>query len=550
MSDTNDNEVIQLDPTHAAFTATDNVNTLGRTHFIGIGGAGMSVLAEMLHEQGADVDGSDRERSAKTDRLTSLGINVEFGQRAENVSGAHTVVYSSAIKPDNPEIVAAHAAGAHIVHRSDILALLMHGRRAVTVAGAHGKTTTSSMIAHILTHAGTGALADPSYAIGGSIQGPDGSTLDGGHAGHGDVLVAEADESDGSFEKYQPAIAVVTNAEPDHLDHYGTAEHYHAAFVEHVGHALNHVVMCADDDGALTVLRALEPAVAARTIVYSTRCANEIGNLNGATLVRITSESEHVGSGAERFTIDLPASVIGGNESLSLPVQLVIPGLHNARNATAAIIASVLLGVDSHAAADAVSSFLGAARRFQIRGTVAQVSVVDDYAHHPTEIAALLDAARRRYPQATLHVLFQPHLFSRTKFFAHEFAQALAKADDVIVTGIFPAREKQEDFPDVTASTIVDAATDIAHEPAEQWITAVDDMRTAAQMLAMRAHHGDVIFTVGAGDITTMDDVLLHALAAHRFDCPTGEESQNTTTAVNDSTSSVNNPSSDSVNGR
>lgn len=522
MSDIHQDDMAVLDPTHAAFGANDTVHGLGRTHFIGIGGAGMSVLAEMLHEQGVEVDGSDRERSAKTDRLASLGIAVAFGQRAENVAGASTVVYSSAIKPDNPEIVAAHQAGAHIVHRSDILALLMNGRRAVTVAGAHGKTTTSSMIAHVLTHAGTGALADPSYAIGGSIQGPDGRTIDGGHAGKGDVLVAEADESDGSFEKYRPTIAVITNAEPDHLDHYGTAANYHAAFVEHAGHAQAHVVMCVDDEGALTVLRALDPAVAARVIAYSTRDAAQIGDLNGATFVRIASESEHAGSGAERFAIDLPAAIVGG-DGLRLPVSLIVPGIHNARNATAAIVTAVLLGMDPQAAATAVGTFLGAARRFQIRGTVAQVTVVDDYAHHPTEIAALLDAARRRYPDSTLHVLFQPHLFSRTKFFAREFAEALAKADDVIVTGIFPAREKQEDFPDITARTIVDAAAGLPHEPADHWISAVDDMRTAAQMLAMRAHHGDVIFTVGAGDITAMGDVLLHALAAHRFDCPTGD---------------------------
>lgn len=170
---------IILDPTHVSFSQQEGVNDLGATHFIGIGGAGMSVLAEMLHEQGVEVDGSDREPSAKTDRLQGLGIAVEFGQREENVEGKQTIVFSSAIKPDNPEIVAAHAAGERIVHRSDILSLLMNTKRAVTVAGAHGKTTTSSMLAHILTHAGEGNLADPSYAIGGSIQGKDGMMLDG-----------------------------------------------------------------------------------------------------------------------------------------------------------------------------------------------------------------------------------------------------------------------------------------------------------------------------------------------------------------------------------
>ena len=505
---------IVLDPTYASFDAAARPADLGATHFIGIGGAGMSVLAEMLHAEGVAVDGSDRAHSAKTDRLETLGITVEFGQRAENVAQAETVVYSSAIKPDNPEIVAAHAAGKRIVHRSDILALLMNGKRAVTVAGAHGKTTTSSMLSHILVNAG----ADPSYAIGGFIQGPDGTTLDGGHAGKGDILVAEADESDGSFAKYHPQIAIITNSEADHLDHYGTQDNYRAAFVDHAGHATKAVIMCGDDEGNLAVLRALDATVAGRTIVYSTRNAAELGDLNGATLVRIESESETAESGAEHFTLHIPGGLIG-EEERRIAVTLTVPGIHNARNASAAIIAAALLGMDVERASAAVTSFLGAARRFQVRGTVSQVTVVDDYAHHPTEIAALLDAARRRYPQSKIRVIFQPHLFSRTRFFSSEFAQALAKADDVIVTGIFPAREKQEDFPDVTPATIVDEALKLEHEPAKDWVRGVEDMHTAAQMMVMRAHHGDVIFTVGAGDITQMDEVILHALEAHRWDC-------------------------------
>lgn len=505
---------IVLDPTYASFDAAARPADLGATHFIGIGGAGMSVLAEMLHAEGVAVDGSDRAHSAKTDRLETLGITVEFGQRAENVAQAETVVYSSAIKPDNPEIVAAHAAGKRIVHRSDILALLMNGKRAVTVAGAHGKTTTSSMLSHILVNAG----ADPSYAIGGFIQGPDGTTLDGGHAGKGDILVAEADESDGSFAKYHPQIAIITNSEADHLDHYGTQDNYRAAFVDHAGHATKAVIMCGDDEGNLAVLRALDATVAGRTIVYSTRNAAELGDLNGATLVRIESESETAESGAEHFTLHIPGGLIG-EEERRIAVTLTVPGIHNARNASAAIIAAALLGMDVERASAAVTSFLGAARRFQVRGTVSQVTVVDDYAHHPTEIAALLDAARRRYPQSKIRVIFQPHLFSRTRFFSSEFAQALAKADDVIVTGIFPAREKQEDFPDVTPATIVDEALKLEHEPAKNWVRGVEDMHTAAQMMVMRAHHGDVIFTVGAGDITQMDEVILHALEAHRWDC-------------------------------
>lgn len=500
---------VVLDPTEAHFASDARVTDLGRTHFIGIGGAGMSVLAEMLHQQGVAVSGSDSQRSEKTDRLEALGIPVHIGQQASNVEGADVVVYSSAIKPDNPEIVQAQAQDSKIVHRSDILALLMHGKRAVTVAGAHGKTTTSSLLSHILMHGGQGALADPSYAIGASIQGKDGTTIDGGHAGVGDVLVAEADESDGSFAKYEPYIAIVTNTEADHLDHYGTEARYQAAFAHHMAQAQRAIIVCVDDASALQVVRTLDPDIAARVIAYGTSEPDEIGDLNGATYVHIESERESAGSGREQFVLDIPQDM--PQSPLMLPVELSVPGLHNARNATAAIIAAILLGMPAQDAAKAASSFLGAARRFQIRGTVGDITVVDDYAHHPTEIAALVDAARRKYPDATLHILFQPHLYSRTQFFAQEFAQALGGADDVIVTGIFPARERQEDFPEVSAQTIVQAAP----QEAASRLEAVEDMVTAAQMVAMRAKPHDVIMTVGAGDITSMGPVVLHVLDAH-----------------------------------
>ena len=447
---------IILDPTHVSFSQQEGVNDLGATHFIGIGGAGMSVLAEMLHEQGVEVDGSDREPSAKTDRLQGLGIAVEFGQREENVEGKQTIVFSSAIKPDNPEIVAAHAAGERIVHRSDILSVADEYETCGNSCGSPWQNHDQFQCSPVsLTHAGEGNLADPSYAIGGSIQGKDGMMLDGGHAGQGDVLVAEADESDGSFAKYHPEIAIVTNSEADHLDHYGTQENYRAAFVDHVQHAAKSVVMCGDDEGNLAVLRALDASSAAHTVVYATQDEASLGDLNGAAFVHIESESESAQSGAEHFTLHVPAGLLDEQERM-VPVTLTVPGIHNARNASAAIIAAALLGVDIEKAAEVATSFLGAARRFQVRGTVSQVTVVDDYAHHPTEISALLDAARRKYPQSAIRVIFQPHLFSRTKFFAEAFAEALAKADDVIVTGIFPAREKQEDYPTVGPDTIVE----------------------------------------------------------------------------------------------
>ena len=499
---------------------------LGPTHFIGIGGAGMSVLAEMLRQEGVQVSGSDRAEGDKTRRLRQLGIRVAIGQDARNVAGARTVVWSSAIKPDNPEILAAREAGARLVHRSDILALLMASRISVTVAGAHGKTTTSALLAHLLTKGGQGDLADPSYAIGGSLQSGQGP-MDGGHVGAGRVLVAEADESDGSFGKYTPDIAIVTNVEPDHLDHYGTADAFHQAFVEHARQARRFLVVCGDDQGALEVLRRLHGDCQAKIIVYTSDPQLNTDSLPGVLgLVRIESESESSGSGREHCRLALPAQVLQAagleaDKPLDLRVDLAIPGIHNARNAAAAIIAAILLGMDPDTAAASATDFRGASRRFEVRGIQHGVTVVDDYAHHPTEIAALLTAARRRYPGRTIRVLFQPHLYSRTAIFADRFADALSLADDVTVTDIFPARELASDFPGVDAGTIPTAARkasnqesrDSGKRPTEAAFRACPDMHQAALDLAERAEPGDVILTVGAGDVTAMGPVILEKLA-------------------------------------
>ena len=520
-----------MDPVREAFDSNQTISSLGRVHFIGIGGSGMSVLAQMLHEDGVEVSGCDREENDHTKHFRDLGVKIYIGQSASHVHDADVIVYSSAIKPTNPEIVEAFNKGVKIVHRSDILSLLLREKRGVTVAGAHGKTTTSSLLSHILTTQGVGELADPSYAIGGSIQADNGAVLDGGHAGSGSVMVAEADESDGSFEKYHPYISIVTNVEADHLDHYGNAENYRAAFVKHLSNAENHIVLCADDEGARMVLEQLPESLLSKTIVYglAKNWPNEVSKRvsDSVLFAGIEHEDEKAGSGKEVFSLKLPAKIAGcecarvdggcecacvdgGDSARVLPVSLMIPGLHNARNASAAIIAAILLGLDPDLAAKGASDFLGASRRFDIRGCVNNVTVVDDYAHHPTEIEALLKAARRKYPDSNIRVLFQPHLFSRTRSFAHEFAYALSFADDVIVTGIFPAREKQEDFPDIHADTIVNAS----HEDGlKTRIEAVEDMNEAAEILSNRAKSGDVLFTVGAGSITNMTSVMLKGLS-------------------------------------
>ena len=494
-------EQIVLDPTHQPIDYSQvDITKWEHVHFIGIGGAGMSVLAEMLLEEGVSVSGSDAHRNAKTDKLESLGATIYEGQEAQNVDGASIVVYSSAIKPNNPEIVRAFEQGSLVMHRSDILATLMAHKTSITVAGAHGKTTTSAMIAQIFASAGRADLADPSYAIGGSIHTPEG-LRDGGHAGHGSIFVAEADESDGSFLKYRPSLAVITNVEPDHLDHYGDAQAFAHAFIEHAQHAQQHVIACSDDEGALNVVRSLNDQERKRAIVYTT---NPNLSLQYAQVVRIHTDNKSTFDGGQDFSIQWLERY--GEEMLHAHIR--VPGEHNVRNATAALIAALVAGVQPLDAVRALDDFRGAARRFDIKAVIQGVTVVDDYAHHPTEVNALMDAARVRYPHERIRVLFQPHLFSRTHFFADQFAHALAKADEAIVTGIFPARELEKDWPDISSQTIPDAAVGLHAQ-----IRAIDDMNEAARYLADSAQSGDVIFTVGAGSITTMADSIAERLS-------------------------------------
>lgn len=494
-------EQIVLDPTHQPIDYSQvDITKWEHVHFIGIGGAGMSVLAEMLLEEGVSVSGSDAHRNAKTDKLESLGATIYEGQEAQNVDGASIVVYSSAIKPNNPEIVRAFEQGSLVMHRSDILATLMAHKTSITVAGAHGKTTTSAMIAQIFASAGRADLADPSYAIGGSIHTPEG-LRDGGHAGHGSIFVAEADESDGSFLKYRPSLAVITNVEPDHLDHYGDAQAFAHAFIEHAQHAQQHVIACGDDEGALNVVRSLNDQERKRAIVYTT---NPNLSLQYAQVVRIHTDNKSTFDGGQDFSIQWLERY--GEEMLHAHIR--VPGEHNVRNATAALIAALVAGVQPLDAVRALDDFRGAARRFDIKAVIQGVTVVDDYAHHPTEVNALMDAARVRYPHERIRVLFQPHLFSRTHFFADQFAHALAKADEAIVTGIFPARELEKDWPDISSQTIPDAAVGLHAQ-----IRAIGDMNEAARYLADSAQSGDVIFTVGAGSITTMADSIAERLS-------------------------------------
>lgn len=505
-------------PADDALADVTSLEALGRVFFCGIGGAGMSVLAQMLHQAGVSVSGSDRVATQKTDHLASEGVAITIGQSAENIHDVDTVVWSSAIPQTSPEIQAALSQGLRLAHRSDILALLLKTHRSIAVAGTHGKTTTSSMLATISRSLDSGDFADASFAIGGSIK-TLGGQISGGFVGAGSWMVAEADESDGSFEKYRPTIAVITNAEGDHLDHYLTVEKYRRAFVSFAEHATYGVVLCGDDEGAREVFSLLPDVVAARTVIYSTEEPASLvalipGGVRGAAVVHIGQATEIADDGdsseavEERLTVEVPARLAQNGPS-RVDLALQVPGLHNARNAASALCAAAMAGVPLSQAQHGLSEFLGAARRFDFQGEVRGVRLYNDYAHHPTEVSVLLDAMRRRFPGRTLRVLFQPHTYSRTKIYTRELIEALQKADDVVLTSLFAARELPSDYPGISSQTLLDEAQ---REGAGKRFELIDDMHEGGRALAHRSVPGDVIVTVGGGDIDLADSSILTAL--------------------------------------
>ncbi|NMR20606.1 UDP-N-acetylmuramate--L-alanine ligase [Cellulomonas fimi] len=472
--------------------------SFGRTHLIGVGGAGMSAVALLLAARGLEVTGSDARDGVVLDGLRSAGVTVWVGHDAAHVEGARTVVVSTAVRASNPELARARELGLTVLHRSQALAALMSDRRAIAVAGAHGKTTTSAMVAAALAAAGL----DPSYAIGGTVLAQP-EAVGGAHDGSGDVFVAEADESDGSFLAYAPTVAVVTNVEPDHLDHYGSQEAFERAFEEFVGRVVDGgaLVACADDDGARRLVEAVGPdlgARGARVLTY--------GRTPGADVVVSGYRAQDGGSTCTLRTAHPALHDAAGAAPLELHLALTVPGSHNALNAAAAWVAARLVGAGAQAAADGLAGFRGTGRRFEDRGTVAGVRVVDDYAHHPTEVAALLRAARPVARGGRLLVLFQPHLYSRTRAFAAQFAAALDLADAVVVTDVYAAREDPD--PSVTGALV----TERVRTPGKAEL--VPDRVEAARRIAARARPGDLLLTVGAGDVTELGAVVLETLAA------------------------------------
>jgi UDP-N-acetylmuramate--alanine ligase len=466
--------------------------SLGHVHLIGIGGAGMSGIARILLARGLRVSGSDAKDSRALAALRALGATVHVGHDAAHLGDAETVVVSSAVRESNPELAAARAAGLRVLHRSQALAAVMAGRRGVAVAGTHGKTTTTSMLTVALQHCG----ADPSFAIGGELA-------EGGanaHDGSGDVFVAEADESDGSFLRYRPQVAIVTNVEPDHLDHSGTAEAVAAAFDAFADRveAGGLLVACADDRGSRELAAQTRDRLAARGVRLVT-----YGEAPDAD-VRIEG-LDVTGAGSRLTLVPAPGFPLG--EDRPVPVTLRVPGRHNALNAAAAWTAAVGLGLPAGDVAAGLAGFGGARRRFEFRGQAAGVRVVDDYAHHPTELAAVLRTARPVAGAGRVIAVFQPHLFSRTRIFAAQFAEALALADEVIVMDVYAAREDPE--PGVTGALVADQVP----LPAGR-VAFVESWSQVAQAVADRARPGDLVLTIGAGDVTMLGPEILGRLGA------------------------------------
>ena len=486
-------------------------------HLIGIGGAGMSVVAQLLAARGARVSGSDAHGSPAFDHLSDLGITTHLGHDAANVPAGSTVVVSTAIKGTNPELAEARRRDQEVIHRSQALALAAQGLDFVAVAGAHGKTTTSGMLAEALTDAG----ADPSFAIGGVVR----ALGTGAHLGSGSTLVAEADESDRSFLNYTPRVEIVTNVEPDHLDTYGTTEAFEAAFVD-FAHRLvpgGLLVACAADPGSLRLAQSAA-AEGLRVVTYSFDRPDTLpgGRLVGEGHVHLNIRERGASSTRALLTLTRAADrEQSGGVAAGAPAQsqvelvLAVPGDHVALDAAGAWAAGIEVGVEPTEMARALGSFGGTGRRFEDRGQADGVRVIDDYAHHPTEIEALLHTAREVAQErgGRVLVLFQPHLFSRTRTFADRFGQALALADVVVVADVYPARENQADFPDITGETVAQRV------PGDRAVF-VADRQDAAHTLAAQARPGDLLLTVGAGDVTELATTVLSDLSTREGGAP------------------------------
>ena len=449
-----------------------------KIHFVGIGGAGMSPLAKVLTEMGYEVSGSDRAESDIIRRLRELGAVVYIGQDGEHVRGVDAIVVSTAIPYDNPEVLAAGQLGIPKLHRSDINAALVNSRKGIAVAGAHGKTTTTSMLGVALDHAGI----SPTIIIGGEVA----DLGTNAKLGKGEYLVSEADESDGSFLKLKPHIAVVTNVENDHMDHYGTMDNIRAAFrqfIENVDKETGYAVLCFENEN----LRNIAKEVDRKYISFA-----------------IDEPADYQAANIETNGAGISFDVMHQGEDLGR-VTLNIPGRHNVLDALAAVVTGLSIGLTMKEMADGLAQFHGAKRRFQTKGRERGIWVVDDYAHHPTEIATTLKAAKQTDPKRLICV-FQPHRYSRTKLLHEEFGRAFKEADLLILTDIYAAGEAPVEGID--GSTILKEVT----RATGQDVTYLQKREDIAPYLASVVREGDLVITMGAGDIYRTAEELVEEL--------------------------------------
>ncbi|MFB7463202.1 UDP-N-acetylmuramate--L-alanine ligase [Streptomyces sp. NPDC056224] len=454
-----------------------------RPHFIGIGGAGMSGIAKILAQRGAQVAGSDARGDSETAQaLRAHGATVHGGHAAVHLATDSTcVVVSSAIRADNPELARAAELGVPVVHRSDALAALMDGLRPIAVAGTHGKTTTTSMLAVSLSALGL----DPSYAIGGDLDAP-GSNA---HHGEGDIFVAEADESDRTFHKYTPQVAIILNAELDHHANYASIEEIYESFETFVSKVVpgGTLVVAHGQEGAAEIARRVAGREGLNVVTYGEEPEADV-RITKITPRGLTSE----------------VTVVLDGRMLTFTVS--VPGRHYAHNAVAALAAGVALGIPAHNLASALGKYTGVKRRLQLKGEAAGVQVIDSYAHHPTEMTADLEAIRGAAGDSRILVVFQPHLFSRTQELGKEMGQALALADASVVLDIYPARE--DPIPGVTSELIIAAARAAGAD-----VSAEHSKEAVADVIAGMAKPGDLVLTMGAGDVTDLGPQILARLA-------------------------------------
>jgi len=448
-------------------------------HFVGIGGSGMSGIAEVLLNLGYTVSGSDAKRSPVTDRLEQHGARVAEGHAAENLGDAHVVVTSTAVRRDNPEVLEARRRGVPVIPRAEMLAELMRLKYGVAIAGSHGKTTTTSMVALVLDRGGL----DPTVVVGGRL----GVLGSGARLGRGDFMVAEADEFDRSFLKLTPTVAVVTNIDREHLDTYRDLADVQEAFLGFVNKVPFYgvCVLCLDDPPVQDIL----PRVERRVLTYGL-----------SPQARVSARDLEIGPTGSTYTATLDGEGLG-------QVTLAVPGAHNVANSLAAVAVGLDLGVPFEAIRGGLESFTGVDRRFQVRGEAGGILVVDDYGHHPTEIRATLEALRRRAGSRRTVVLFQPHRFTRTQALWDDFCKAFHQADVLILTDIYAASE--EPIPGITAESLARAIAERGHRS----VAWAGDLAAATERLSAEARGGDVVLTLGAGSVWTAGDELLRRRA-------------------------------------